>query len=177
MQKSHHHLRRLSARPFFAPLSAIVLLAFACFPVAVQAETVYDPEPTTIPGGAKPSPPTATISSPDGSGSASNGKSGGNSAKKGSSADTGSGQGKPGNGSKGKQNQTAQGSDQGDVDLSGAAALTAGSDGGDGGSSSPVVPILIAIAVLAAISMGAVAMRHRRQRSGGPGAQVSPKAG
>ena len=45
----------------------------------------------------------------------------------------------------------------------------------DDGSSSPLVPILIAIAVLAAITIGAVVVRQRRQR-GEPGGQVSPKA-
>ncbi len=36
----------------------------------------------------------------------------------------------------------------------------------DDGSSSPLVPILIAIAVLAAISLAAVMIRQRRQRQG-----------
>jgi len=40
-------------------------------------------------------------------------------------------------------------------------------------SSSPLVPILIAIAVLAAISIGAFYYRQRRQ---GAGSSVSPKA-
>jgi cobalamin biosynthesis Mg chelatase CobN len=42
----------------------------------------------------------------------------------------------------------------------------------NGGGSSPLVPILIAIAVLAAISIGAVLWRQRRN----PGAPVSPNA-
>jgi cobalamin biosynthesis Mg chelatase CobN len=45
------------------------------------------------------------------------------------------------------------------------------------GGSSPLVPILIAIAVLAAISIGAVIYRQRRQQDGGSGSPVSPKAG
>jgi cobalamin biosynthesis Mg chelatase CobN len=44
------------------------------------------------------------------------------------------------------------------------------------GSSSPLVPILIAVAVLAAISIGAVIYRQRRQDSGGSGSAVSPNA-
>ena len=48
------------------------------------------------------------------------------------------------------------------------AASTSGDD-----SSSPLVPILIAIAVLAAISIGAFYYRQRRQ---GAGSSVSPKA-
>jgi cobalamin biosynthesis Mg chelatase CobN len=43
----------------------------------------------------------------------------------------------------------------------------------EGDSSSPLVPILIAIAVLAAISIGAYYYRQRRQD---PGSSVSPKA-
>jgi hypothetical protein len=39
--------------------------------------------------------------------------------------------------------------------------------------SSPLVPILIAVAVLAAISIGAYYYRQRRQ---GPGSTVSPNA-
>lgn len=44
----------------------------------------------------------------------------------------------------------------------------------DDDSSSPLVPILIAVAVLAAISVGAVLYRQRR---GGSGGLFSPKAG
>jgi hypothetical protein len=39
-----------------------------------------------------------------------------------------------------------------------------------------VAPILIAVAVLAAISIGAYVYRQRRQR-GGPDTRVSPEAG
>jgi hypothetical protein len=43
----------------------------------------------------------------------------------------------------------------------------------DDGGSSPLVPILIAIAALAAVSIGVVVMRNRR---GGSDSPVSPKA-
>lgn len=43
-------------------------------------------------------------------------------------------------------------------------------------SSSPLVPILIAIAVLAAISIGAFFYRQRRQGPGSPESPASPKA-
>lgn len=46
----------------------------------------------------------------------------------------------------------------------------------EGGGSSPLVPILIAIAVLAAISVGAVYLRRRRGEDRPPKA-VSPRAG
>ncbi|HEX5761519.1 MAG TPA: hypothetical protein VFY04_00155 [Solirubrobacterales bacterium] len=61
---------------------------------------------------------------------------------------------------------------------SGASALDtdpAGSSADDGGSS-PLVPILIALAVLAAISVGVVAMRKKREDAD-PGAPPSPEAG
>jgi hypothetical protein len=44
-----------------------------------------------------------------------------------------------------------------------------------GGGSSPLAPILIAIAVLAAISVAVVMIRQRRQR-GGSSTPVSPRA-
>jgi cobalamin biosynthesis Mg chelatase CobN len=48
---------------------------------------------------------------------------------------------------------------------------------GDDGGSSPLVPILIAIAVLAAISVAVVMIRQRRQRGGAdPTATASPEA-
>jgi hypothetical protein len=97
----------------------------------------------------------------------------------------------------------------GDDDKSGGAAGKAGDDNGQGsqgggaagkagvgdahklgtadtasiahdGGSSPLVPILIALAVLAAISIGVVTMRRRNQSGGNPGAKsppVSPEAG
>jgi cobalamin biosynthesis Mg chelatase CobN len=44
------------------------------------------------------------------------------------------------------------------------------------GSSSPLVPVLIAIVVLAAISVGAYYYRQRRQPGESPDSSVSPKA-
>src|SRR5690242_19971513 len=38
-------------RPAVALVSVLALLAFTCFPVLAQAETVYTPESTTLPGG------------------------------------------------------------------------------------------------------------------------------
>ena len=49
-----------------------------------------------------------------------------------------------------------------------------GTPASDDGGSSPLVPILIAILVLAAISLAVVMLRQRRQ--GGPTAPVSQKA-
>lgn len=49
------------------------------------------------------------------------------------------------------------------------------SQSSDNGGSSPLVPILIAIAVLAAISVAVVMIRQRRQRRG-PTTTASPEA-
>lgn len=94
------------------------------------------------------------------------GSSGGPSSEKGNPStgnDRGTGQGSPGNGTTAKQ----QGGSIADGKQVGAPT--------DDDGSSPLVPILIAIAALAAISIGAVVIRQRRQR-GDSGAQVSPKA-
>lgn len=77
--------------------------------------------------------------------------------------DGGTGQGSPGNGSNVSDNVAVG-------EPTPVANSAQPSD--DGGSSSPLVPILIAIAALAAISIGAVVIRQRR----GSGGQVSPKA-
>ncbi len=52
------------------------------------------------------------------------------------------------------------------------AGLTAGPSNGNGGSS-PVVPILIAVVVLAAISIGVVLYRQRKSGQGGSDGRVS----
>jgi cobalamin biosynthesis Mg chelatase CobN len=170
----------------------LALLALASFPVLAQAEdsagVQYEDAPPTITvpgktkkahksepengsseadGHASTAPGAGGGSGPNGpggkGGSPSNGSSGGNPSTGGGS---GPGQGSHGNGSTGAQ----QGSQP--ATASGKPAATTSS-----GSSSPLVPILIAIAVLAAISIGAVLYRQRRQRdeAGGSGA-VSPKA-
>ncbi len=46
----------------------------------------------------------------------------------------------------------------------------------DDGGSSPLVPILVAIFVLAGISLAALLIRHRRQR-GESASSISPEAG
>jgi cobalamin biosynthesis Mg chelatase CobN len=157
----------------------LVVLAFACFPVVVQAETVYEPEQTTIPVETKPTHHKATNNSSDKSseahssaapGSGDSGGTGTGSSGEGSSGGTGNGGGSSqtslGNGPQGT------GSGNGKDSLALKDAKPAGESSGDDGSS-PLVPILIAIAVLAAISIGAVVMRQRRQ--GDSGGQASPK--
>lgn len=104
---------------------------------------------------------------PGGGGSGNDGGSG-----KGGGTNTGQGsQGSPGEGSQG-----GGGSGPADQGLGKAKPIsTLGEPAGhttDEGSSSPLVPILIAIAVLAAISVGAYYYRQRRD----PDSPVSPKA-
>jgi cobalamin biosynthesis Mg chelatase CobN len=82
-------------------------------------------------------------------------------------------QGSAGNGEKaGNGSKAAAGEVGGAKPLETVAQQT--SSKADDGSSSPLVPILIAIAVLAAISIGAFLYRQRRQQD--PGSPISPKA-
>jgi hypothetical protein len=81
----------------------------------------------------------------------------------------GNGQGKPGGSANDGGKQTMHPGAQ-----NGSGVQTSKSS--DGGGSSPLVPILIAIALLAAISVGVVMVRQRRQRRGPTGSAPSPKA-
>jgi cobalamin biosynthesis Mg chelatase CobN len=168
-------------RPAVALVSVLALLAFACFPVLAQAETVYENESTTLPGSVDKSPtqhknpdspessPKAHDSTPDGGGTEQPGgeSSVGGGASKGNPSTpggVGNTQGKDGEGAK-VANEQPGGSVQ---DAKPLPTTTAADDD----SSSPLVPILIALAVLAAISVGAVLYRQRR----GDGSRFSPNA-
>jgi cobalamin biosynthesis Mg chelatase CobN len=87
----------------------------------------------------------------------------------------GTGQSNPGSGGDG--GQASNGSKPAGGDVGKAQELQTVSSpadqSADDGGSSPLVPILIAVAVLAAISVGAYYYRQRRQ---GPGSPVSPNA-
>jgi cobalamin biosynthesis Mg chelatase CobN len=182
-------------RALFASMSVIALLALACFPVFAHAECVSsscvqyteaipkaEGEHTSSPsphqktpakssstdngGAAAPKPHEAegsegsegseeTESSSHGGGVAGNGNGGG------------TGQGKPAGSGGGKGQSPVQQANQ--------PKGTSTSQSSDNGSS-PLVPILIGIAVLAAISVGAVMYRQRRQRRGPTASAPSPKA-
>jgi cobalamin biosynthesis Mg chelatase CobN len=162
----------------------LALLALACFPVLAQAESSgaqYETEIPTVTGHTTPpkntgggvsahasNGPSSGNSTGSGSGSSSGGASGTNPSTGGGS---GSGQPSSGNGATGGNQVAAQGNGNGAQSGTQVATKTPAEDS----SSSPLVPILIAIAVLAAISIGAVVLRQRRQRRS-PGGQVSPKA-
>lgn len=178
------HHSRTSARPSFALLSVLALLALACFPVLAQAESSgaqYETEIPTVTGHVTPPKntggdlsahasknPSSGNSADSGSGSSPGGASGTNPSTGGGS---GSGQPNSGNGATGGNQQVSAQGNGGTQQGKQVATKTPADDS----SSSPLVPILIAIAALAAISIGAVVIRQRRQRRS-PGGQVSPKA-
>jgi cobalamin biosynthesis Mg chelatase CobN len=163
----------------FAVLSVSALLACACFPLLAQADSsgaVYEPELPTATGhsggggtashgGSGGGATASQIKGSNHSGSSKNSSQGGSSPAKGGANGGGSGQGSPGNGSSGSPGAQPQGGTQ----------TSAGAPASSGGGSSPLVPILIAIAALAAISIGAVAMQRRRQHRSG--SSVRPEAG
>jgi cobalamin biosynthesis Mg chelatase CobN len=189
MHGTRRHPARSSGRPAFLLLSVLALLAMACFPGLAQAEEsvhpVYEPEVPKVTGHTNPPKKdksqaeasnnggatvpgnSGTTGETDGSGSEDEGASvgGGN---PGSGGDGGTGQGSPGNGSKGDAKQAGNGKPPASQEGRPARAETSSDD-----SSSPAIPILIAIAALAAISIGGLLYRQRRQRTG---TSVSPKA-
>lgn len=165
------------------PLSVSALLAFALFPPLANAEDSSGIQYSDA-------PPTATDKTPReepaSSSSAGRGKDGPGQ----SSTRSGSTDGRMSDGGAGQDDSSG-----------GAAGSSVGGGGGDSGASgagnsggeksantiapapasgedgsSPLVPILIALAALAAISIGAVAMRRRRQEPGEGGTAVSHEA-
>lgn len=171
---------RRSGLPVFSLLSVLVVLAFACFPVLAQAEEatgpVYEPEVPTVPseespggshhGGSGGGGSAGISGTPGGGGSGTGGGQGGGSHTGQGNQGAGTESAKPGDGSGGAGAGGIDGNQE--VKLGENTASATADD-----SSSPLVPILIAIVVLAAISIGAYYYRQRRQGAGSP---VSPKA-
>jgi cobalamin biosynthesis Mg chelatase CobN len=160
-------------------LSVLALLALG-FPVLAHAdssEKQYTDAPPTVPGGKAPnhSEPPANKSTAHNGGRAANEGKGhskdSHSSEKGHLA--GGGSPNPGGGGNGGGQPGAQNGGNGP---SSSTPKTAGAKPASqsDSSSSPLVPILIAIAVLAAISVGTVVIRQRRR--GTPGSSVSPEA-
>lgn len=187
MLGKRHPARSSGPAAFVLPL-VLALLASALFPVLAGASdapgVIYDEAPTTVPGKKKTIGEDGTRagdSKSDSGGSTapggsegteeSGGSAGGGSSTGGNNPSTG-GSGDAGQGAGGKQGTAVE--EAGSVG-SGEAVTTAAADEDDS-SSSPLVPILIAIAALAAISIGAFLIKQRRQRDGSDGA-VSPKVG
>lgn len=137
-----------------------------------QAETVYETPATTLPGDTDKSPskhknPDSSESSPRAHASQNPGD--GGSERPGGSSETenSSSTGNPntpggGGGPQGKAEQGAKDAGQGSGgSVQAAVPLETSAATSDDGSS-PLVPILIAVAVLGAISVGAVLYRQRR---------------
>jgi len=168
-------------RSVFSLLSVLALLAFACLPVAANADSSgaeYETEtpsaygshkstPTVVGGGGGGGKAHSSNEAGGGGGSGSGGSSGGDA---GTGSGSGAAGGKAGNGSTNPQHGNGSGDSPGDLAVQTAEPI--GNESEDGGSS-PVVPILIALALLAAISAGIVIMRQRRQ----PDSSAAPKAG
>jgi len=171
----------------------IALLALACFPVFAQAECVSSSciqYTESIPKAESESPPPHKKHPPvakaadKGGTPAPDGKAGakGSDGEKGESQEEESSKegGAPAAGNGGG---TGQGNPGGSANSgSGAGVQHGGQNTGtpasqsSGGSSSPLVPILVGIAILAAISVGVVMYRQRRQRRGPTASTPSPKA-
>jgi cobalamin biosynthesis Mg chelatase CobN len=175
-------------------MSVIALLALACFPVFAHAECVSSScvqYTEAIPNAGGESPPVqhkhpavakaadnGGASAPNGKANtpASNGSTDGSSENESSS--TGGGATANGNGGgrgQGSPAGSAIGKDQSLVQHASQPNGMSASQSSDSGSS-PLVPILIGIAILAAISVGVVMVRQRRQRSGLTSSAPSPKA-
>jgi cobalamin biosynthesis Mg chelatase CobN len=189
-----HPLGRRAGRSSFLLPLVLALLAFASVPGLAQADSggaQYETAVPTVTGhksspthssnpGAKSSNSRGGATAPSesegkessGSASSSNNASGGGGGNTGTGGGTGSGQTSPGDGSSGKT-QSGGNNGPGGGTLNKAQPVSNATEGSDNSSSSPLVPILIAIVVLAAISVGAVIYRQRHQR---PGSTVSPKA-
>jgi cobalamin biosynthesis Mg chelatase CobN len=179
---------RSSVRPGFSLLSVLAVLAIACFPGLAQAEessgiqyetdvpTVPSQEGSNIPstngsgGSDAPGGPGAQASGSGAPGDAGSGGSGG------SNGGSGADKGQPNQGSGAGGGQGSGGVEPANGELKDAEPITSLSgtsvSSTDDGSS-PLIPILIAAAVLAAISIGGFYYRQRRQGAGSP---ISPKA-
>ncbi|HEY5943462.1 MAG TPA: hypothetical protein VIT89_11470 [Solirubrobacterales bacterium] len=168
----------------------LAVLAIACFPGLAQAEEnsgiQYETDVPAVPndqgsnipskhksgGTDAPSESESEASKSDTPGGAVPGgndnSGGGGGTPNGQSNQAGGGDGQ-------KANDGSQNAGSGSINAAQPLATTADSAGDSSDGGSPLVPILIAMAVLAAISIGYFLYRQRRQ---GPGSTVSsPKAG
>jgi hypothetical protein len=164
----------------------LAVLALACSPALAHAEEAtgpqYESEIPTVPteeGSAGGGGGHHNGGGTGGGGNAGISKTPGQNGTGGSTPDGGGGshtgqgnQGPTGNGGQPESGSVGSGVALGEGDGSSQPGKNASTVSEDG-SSSPLVPILIAIAVLAAISIGAYYYRQRRQD---PGSSVSPRA-
>jgi cobalamin biosynthesis Mg chelatase CobN len=190
MHRPRHRFRSPALR-VFSLLSVLVLLALASFPALADAEgpppdyvsevpnETHEKETpkqhASIGGGNKSGNdssngggPTAQASSPEG------GKQGSSSGNPSSGGGTGDSKGGGGGADQGQRNPGNGSSSKATPKLGEEQQVSQPNPSNDSGSSSPLVPILIAIAALAAISIGAVVYRQRRR--GGDNGRFSPEA-
>jgi hypothetical protein len=183
MHRTCHPRGQISARAASLLLSVLAVLALACFPGLAQAEEAtapqYTPEVPTVPNEEGSAKKGGGLGSNDGGGQAGasespgGGGTGGND-DPGSAGGTNSGQGNQASGKNGTGKTAGGGAAAGKISEQEKLALqSAPTATVDDDSSSPLVPILIAVAILAAISIGAFYYRQRRQD---PDSPVSPKA-
>ncbi|MDQ2630298.1 MAG: hypothetical protein M3Y75_04890 [Actinomycetota bacterium] len=163
----------------------LAVLAMACFPGLAAAEEnsgiQYETDVPTVPDGDGSNIPSKNNSGDSNSNPGATGSNTPGGVGSGGDDDSGTGGAggtQPNQGSGGGSDRAADGSKPaGDVGgakkLETAPSATGQQASSDDGGSSPLVPILIAIAVLAAISIGAYYYRQRRQ---GPGSTVAPPA-
>lgn len=200
------HRSRSSARFSFSLLSVLALLALAAFPAFSQAdsgEKIYETDrpdsgvtnevkpgrenplnedeakahASTQPSGGGGGSESSQPQSNGGGGEPSSEESQGNPGTSGGGGDKNPPSGGEGSPSKEDSTPGKTGVGQGEP-VSGPASENVSHHSSSDDGSSPLVPILIAIAILAAISIGAVVYRQRRGDSGGgSGSPVSPKAG
>jgi cobalamin biosynthesis Mg chelatase CobN len=177
--KRHRLAPPWGRRPAFGSMLVFALLALACFPILAQAdssEAQYEDALDTVTGGKIPTrsgppanaskQPSATNDSTN-SGSSGNKSSASNRSSKGGRNAASNGEASKGQGSPGERSNSHRAPAAKPIGL----APTE-----EEGNTSPLVPILIAIAVLAAISIGVVVMRQRRLRDGADASPASPEA-
>jgi len=167
----------------------LAVLAFACSPALAHAEEatgpVYETEVPTVPQEQSPGGGGVHHNGPGNGGNGGNANvsnspgeqgSGGGSNPGAGRGDSHTGQGNQGSeGNTGNSGNGAGNAKNGKAGLGESQQVKPGVNASstEDESSSPLVPILIAIVVLAAISIGAFYYRQRRQ---GAGSSVSPKA-
>jgi cobalamin biosynthesis Mg chelatase CobN len=167
----------------------LAVLAIACFPGLAQAEdnsgiqyetdvpTVPKDESSNIPSKNKSggtNAPSESESEASKSDTPSGGSTGGGD-DSGQGGGTPSGQSNQAGGGDGQKAQNGSQNSAGNVNAAQPLDVAPAAETDSGGGSSPLVPILIAVAVLAALSIGYFIYRQRRPGSGSP--VSSPKAG
>jgi hypothetical protein len=180
MNPTHRQGTRGSGRSPLVLLSVLALLALACFPVLAQADSgtiEYDP---SLPndGGARQNENIAKSSESPNSGGAEapGGGTGGGYAGQASQSSEGQGNANARNGGTGQGSPDKGNNPSGETKVQPAAPIAQSTPDSSDDGSSPLVPILIALAVLAAISVAALMIRQRRQRDGSS-PSLSTKAG